>query len=290
MGTEVLTIYGRPKLTEARMILGFTGWMDGGEVSIGTIDYLISRLDAAKLADIDPSMFYLYNFPGSMDVASLFRPHVKIEQGLITAFQEPVSTFHCAAAHNVILFKGKEPNLRWREYAECILSVAAAFHVKTAYFVGSVAGMAPHTRDPRIFTSASTEKFLAELKHLGLEPSDYEGPASFVTYLTALGKRRDLEVGALVAEIPAYVQAKNVKCILAIVRKLVALLDLTLDVNDLKLMSKEFDRRLNETVQERPDLDELIQKIEADYDKQLFGADMDDELKAWLERQGIRLE
>ena len=58
----------------------------------------------------------------------------------------------------------------------------------------------------------------------------------------------------------------------------------------LKLMSKEFDRRLNETVQERPDLDELIQKIEADYDKQLFGADMDDELKAWLERQGIRLE
>jgi hypothetical protein len=35
-----LIIYERPKLKTPRMVLGFSGWMDGGEVSTGTVEYL----------------------------------------------------------------------------------------------------------------------------------------------------------------------------------------------------------------------------------------------------------
>jgi proteasome assembly chaperone (PAC2) family protein len=290
MGKELLTFYDHPKLNDARLILGFSGWMDGGDVSTGTIDYLVDKLGARKLAEIDPGPFYLYNFPGSMDIASLFRPHVKIDNGLITEFEEAPSAFYADATHNVILFKGKEPNLRWRDYAECICAVVADFRVTTACFVGSVAGLAPHTREPRIFGSVSEEDLMPLLQRFGLTPSNYEGPASFVTYLTTLAKSRQFRMMALVAEIPAYVQAKNLKSMAAVVRKLAAILGLAIDLGDLRTMTREFEKRLNATVQEHPELAEQIRKIEQDYDKQVFDTSTDADLKAWLEKQGIRLD
>jgi len=63
-----LIIYEKPKLTHPRMVLGFSGWMDGGEVSTGTVNYLIDKLEASKFAEIDPEDFFLLNFPGSMEI------------------------------------------------------------------------------------------------------------------------------------------------------------------------------------------------------------------------------
>jgi proteasome assembly chaperone (PAC2) family protein len=290
MGMEFLTLCDTPRLTDAGLVLGFSGWMDGGDVSTGTVDYLVTKLEAATLAEIDPGPFYIYSFPGSMEIAALFRPRVKIESGLVTEFEEPAGTFYCDAARNVILFKGKEPNMRWRDYAECLFAVVSEFDVKTAYFVGSVAGLVPHTREPRIFSSVSEEGLMPFLQRFGLTPSNYEGPGSFVTYLTTLAKDRGLQLAALVAEIPAYVQGKNIKCIAAVVRKLAAILDLAIDLGDLKVMSKKFEKRLNETVQGRPELAEQIRKIEKDYDAEVFDTSLDNDLKAWLEQQGIRLD
>lgn len=289
MTTEFVRIRKRPKLKDARMVLGFSGWMDGGEVSIGTIEYLVSKLGARKLADIDPQEFYIYSFPGSMEISSLFRPHAKIEDGLITGYQGPTNTFFCRPEHNLVLFEGKEPHFHWKEYAECILSVASELNVAMMLFVGSVAGIVPHTKGPRIFCSVSDVDLMPFVEEYDLTPSNYEGPASFVTYLTRLSTERGLQMASLVAEIPAYVQGRNFKCIEAAARKLAAILDLPLDLEDLRAMSAEFVRRMNEAVQERPELAELIRKMEQDYDKEVQDVEMAD-LRAWFEKQDIRLD
>src|SRR4051812_37786217 len=78
-----------PRLTDASMLLAFTGWMDGGEVSTGTVRNLLANLNADEIADVDPEPFYIYNFPGSMEVAALFRPEVKYTDGVITEFDMP---------------------------------------------------------------------------------------------------------------------------------------------------------------------------------------------------------
>ncbi len=67
-----LKIHARPKLSESRMILSFSGWMDDGDVSTGTVACLIAKLRARKLAEIDPEDFYIYNFPGSMGISNIF--------------------------------------------------------------------------------------------------------------------------------------------------------------------------------------------------------------------------
>ena len=72
-----------PSLENATLVLAFSGWMDGGEVSTGTVRRLVDLLGADQIADIDPEPYYIYNFPGSMEVAALFRPHIEIEEGLV---------------------------------------------------------------------------------------------------------------------------------------------------------------------------------------------------------------
>ena len=57
MKSQYLRIQDLPKLSGARLVMGFTGWMDGGDVSTGTIDYLVDALGADRIADIDPAPY-----------------------------------------------------------------------------------------------------------------------------------------------------------------------------------------------------------------------------------------
>ena len=87
---DSLQIHRCPELDQAAtLVLAFSGWMDGGDVSTGTVKRLVHLLDAEPIAEIDPEPFYIYNFPGSMEIASLFRPHIEIEDGVITAQMAP---------------------------------------------------------------------------------------------------------------------------------------------------------------------------------------------------------
>src|ERR1700722_7713628 len=85
----------RPALDGGTLLLAFSGWMDGGDVSTGTVQRLVDLLGARPFASIDPEPFYLLQFPGSMEVNALFRPQVKISQGRIVALDMPKNEFYC---------------------------------------------------------------------------------------------------------------------------------------------------------------------------------------------------
>ncbi|MBA7659800.1 hypothetical protein ES703_67793 [subsurface metagenome] len=289
MASDKLNIYKRPTLNNPRLLLGFSGWMDGGKVSTGTVKCLIDKLGAERFADIEPEGFYICSFPGSMEITALFRPHTKIRNGLIKSYEVPANAFFYSEQNNLILFLGKEPNLQWEEFAECIFSLCAEFGVKVIYFIGSVAGLVPHTREPRLFCSVSDAELKETLQHYGVNFTNYEGPASFITYLTVNANKQDLSMASFVATIPAYVQGENPKCIEAVTRRLVGILELQIELDDLRVISDEFEKKLTDVVQEQPELAGNIQKLEEDYDNEIFDSEMGD-LKTWLQQQGIRLD
>jgi proteasome assembly chaperone (PAC2) family protein len=289
MSNDKLRIYKRPQFSSPRLLMGFSGWMDGGEVSTGTLKYLREQLGAEEFARIEAEGFYIYNFPGSMEVSALFRPYTKIKEGIINHYRVPETVFSCAESNELILFSGKEPHCQWETYAECIFSLCSQFGVKMIYFIGSVAGLVPHTREPRIYCSISREELKDELQQYGIRFSNYEGPASIVTYLTACCPQRKLDMVSLVAEIPAYIQGHNPKCIERLARRLSGMLKLQLHLDDLRTQGEEFEKKLNDVVQRQPELVKNIQKLEADYDSEVFDSEMG-ELKSWLEQQGIRVD
>ncbi|MGB2821918.1 MAG: PAC2 family protein [Phycisphaerae bacterium] len=289
MSASQLTIHARPQLKDTRMILGLSGWMDGGDVSTGTIESLVTRLQADSLAEIQPEDFYLYSFPGSMELSAMFRPYCSIEDGLVSEFRPASNVFYYDEANRLILFEGKEPNFRWREYVDCIFAVVSQFDVKEMYFIGSVAGVVPHTREPRLFSSVSQEALKERLEPYGVRFSNYSGPASVATFMTTVAADRQLPMVTLVAEIPAYIQGRNPRCIEAVAKHLAAMLGLQVVLDDMRFASDAFEKRLDELVAKRPELAELIRKLEGDYDSEIFDTQMG-ELKVWLQRQGIRLD
>ena len=280
-----LIIHERPGLEAPRMIIGFSGWMDGGDVSTGTIEYLKNKLKANKFAEINPGEFYIFNLPGGMEQVAQFRPYTKIKDGLLIDFEYPRNEFFADQKSRVILFSGKEPNLRWDEYANCIFQLAEEFDVRKIYFVGSFAGATPHTREPRITCSVFAEEQKVNLKEQDVRFTNYEGPASIATLLNKFSKEKGIEMANLVAEIPAYIQVRNPRAIEAVIKRLVRILDLDIDLNDLHRTSLEFENNIDKALLKQPVLTEQIKKLEDNYDSETFGTDED--FENWLKQQGI---
>ncbi|MCS7242840.1 MAG: PAC2 family protein [Candidatus Caldatribacterium sp.] len=279
-----LIIYRRPVLQSPALVVGFTGWMDGGSVSVGTIIYLRDKLKAQMLAQIEPYDFYIFNLPGNMEEVAQFRPYTLIRDGEVVEFRYPQNHFFCADENNLILFFGKEPNIRWQEYVDDVFLLVREFGVRRIFFVGSVSGLTPHTREPRVYCSVSEERLKKFLPH-GVRFSNYEGPASITTLMTVTARTKGVEMVNIVVEIPMYVQATNPKGIRAALRVLLPLLGISLPLDDLDTLCDEFEQNIDKLVANRPDLAEQIRKLEENYDQEILGDE--ESFREWLRRHGI---
>ena len=272
MPRSPLTLIDTPGMNDATLLLALTGWMDGGLVSTGTVRNLMDGRSLTEAARIEPAGFYIDNFPGSMEVTSLFRPHVKYRNGLVKKFEMPVNEFFADVASNMAFFVGKEPNLNWPDFADCIFNVAERLGVKRIIFMGSFGGTVPHTREPRLYGSVSQKKLLHLLRDYGLRPTEYEGPGSFATYLLTLSPRHDIEMLSIAAEIPGYLQGVNPLSIEAVTRRLSRILNLPVDLNKLREASNEWEVQVTEAVEKDEELAATVRKLEEEYDTELIQA------------------
>lgn len=270
---SILKLRHTPKLSRGTMVLGFSGWMDGGDVSTGTVRRLIDLLEAKRFARIDAEPFYIYNFPGSMEVAALFRPFVEVEEGVVRSIDMPENVFYCHEPADLVLFVGKEPNFRWRTFAKCIVRVARLTGVSRILFIGSFGGAVPHTREPRLYVSCSDDKLLAQMDQYGARRSGYRGPGSFTSYLMAAAKPAGLEMVSLVAEIPGYLQGTNPMSIEAITRRLAHMLKLPMKLDSLRSASTEWELQVTSAVEQDKDLAAKVRQLEQEYDNDLLQAE-----------------
>ena len=270
MAHDPLTLLSTPRLEGATMLLALTGWMDGGLVSTGTVKHLMEGRDLVDVARIEPAGFYIDNFPGSMEVTALFRPHVKYDHGVVVEFDMPSNQFHADVAGNIAFFVGKEPNLNWPGFADCIFDVVARLDVGRIIFMGSFGGSVPHTREPRLYGSVSEKRLLPLLAQYNLKPTEYEGPGSFATYLLHHAPRRNVEMLSIAAEIPGYLQGANPTSIEAVTRRLAALLNLPVDLAKLREASTDWELQVSEIVEKDKKLAATVRKLEEQYDNELI--------------------
>lgn len=252
------------------LVLAFSGWMDGGDVSTGTVSRLVHLLEAQTVAEIDPEPFYIYNMPGPMEVAALFRPPVEIEEGLIRSCEMPRNAFSLHRDGRLALFEGKEPNLHWRLFGECVFALAERLGVRRILYVGSFAGGVPHTRQPRLFVTCSDATLLPEMEKYATRRSGYRGPGSFNSYLMSQAGTVGIEMISLVAEIPSYLQGTNPMCIEAVTRRLAKILKLPLDLDALRQASTEWELQISSLVEENKELADTVRQLEEAYDNELI--------------------
>jgi proteasome assembly chaperone (PAC2) family protein len=266
----VLQFQHRPALDGATLVLAFSGWMDGGDVSTGTVRRLVDLLGARPFATINPEPFYLLNFPGTMELSALFRPHVKIEEGRVVALDMPSSSFFSYEPARLALFLGKEPHLHWRAFGDAVFDLARQVGIQRILFVGSFGGSVPHTREPRLYVTASDDRLLEELQQYAPRRTAYEGPGSFTSYLLTRGPDSGVEVASLVAEIPGYLQGRNPMSIEAVTRRLAKILKLPLELQALRAESTEWEVEVSRVVAKDKKMTKMVQELEEAYDDELL--------------------
>ena len=83
-----LIMQEHPQLIAPYIMVGLSGWVNAGEVSTGSIDYLRRKLGARQFAHIETQGFYIYQIPSPTPELTM-RPHAQIKEGLVNKLDAP---------------------------------------------------------------------------------------------------------------------------------------------------------------------------------------------------------
>ena len=142
-----------PPANISTLVTAFTGWIDAGEAATDALRFLVRQLKAEPLAMIDLEDFVDF----TQD-----RPVVRLSAAGERTIRWPRSAFWLwqppAPRAGLLLFRGLEPQRRWRAYATALLDVAARCGVQRIVSLGAMLMDLPHTRPPRV-TGSSTDSY-----------------------------------------------------------------------------------------------------------------------------------
>jgi proteasome assembly chaperone (PAC2) family protein len=262
-----LIIQEKPELIAPYILVGLKGWLNAGEVSTGSIDYLRRKLDARPFAFIEPTGFYIYQIPNSAAEQTM-RPLVKIKEGLVRKLDSPRNEFfywRSGAAHDLILFLGVEPNLDWPVYAQAIVDVARQFQAPRIYSLGGIFDQVPHTRQTRIMATISHPRLKDVLKTFA-RFTDYEGPSSFNTMLLSVAREQGIEMAGISARTPLYIQDLNTKACYDLMTNVITLAGLDIDLSDLRIAGEALVEMMDRAFSQNATALEQLKKLEEQFD------------------------
>src|SRR5256886_11222013 len=223
MRMDDIEFHGEPPSNLPTMVVALGGWVDAGEAATGAMRYLVRQLAAAPLASIDPEDFCDF---------TQVRPVVRLTAEGERVIRWPRSAFWTwqppEGRAGLLLFRGMEPQRRWRTYATALLDVAERCGVRRIVSLGALVAAVPHTRPPRVTGSSTDPAWHARLEAWGLfrRPS-YERPTGIASVVLDAARRRGLASLSLMGHAPHYLQgARNPAVSQALLTYVTRLLDL----------------------------------------------------------------
>ena len=273
-----------PDLVDPVLVAAFEGWNDAGDAASDAIDHLREAWGATPLAEMDPEDYYDYQ---------VNRPMIAFDEEGVRRLTWPTTRLYVArlplAARDVVLVHGIEPNMRWRQFSEEILVLAAELGVTLAMTLGALLSDSPHTR-PVPVTGTATDSGTA--RRLGVEPSHYEGPTGIVGVIQEASARRGLPTVSLWAAVPHYVaQAPSPKATLALVRRVEDLLDMPVPLGELVEDSRAWELGVDELAADDEEIADYVRQLEEARDTtdlpEASGEAIAREFERYLRRRGV---
>jgi proteasome assembly chaperone (PAC2) family protein len=252
---DELRVHERPDLERPILISAFRGWNDGGQGASLAAGYLAKLWAADRIADVDPEEFF--DFQAT-------RPQVKLVEGVTRQIDWPETSFYRARPdgfdRDVVLLLGVEPNLRWQAFTRLIVDFASELGVELVVSLGSLLADVPHTRPSPVTGSASDQELV---ERLGLQASRYEGPTGIVGVLHDACRRESVPSVSLWAAVPHYVSlTPSPRAALALCERLASLLDIHIDVSELKEASDGYVDQVSRAVASDADTQAYVDDLE----------------------------
>jgi proteasome assembly chaperone (PAC2) family protein len=248
-----------PELVDPVMIAAFEGWNDAGEAATSAVDHLIAEWSAQTVAAIDPEDFYDFQ---------VNRPTVSLGPDGERQITWPTSQLAVCrppgSERDLVLLRGIEPNMRWREFCAQLLATADDLGVELVVTLGALLADTPHTRPIPVTGTATDPELVEELK---LQESRYEGPTGIVGVFQDACDRLEMPAVSFWAAVPHYVaQPPCPKATLALLGQIEDLLEVSVPLGDLPEESRAWERGVDELSREDSEVAEYVRALEESRD------------------------
>jgi len=268
------------------MLLGWRQWADAGSISSGLPKYLAQETNARKIGTIKPDGFYVFQFPGTHDLA---RPIVKFEQGYPVSLETPHNDIYYAEVdgNGIIYVIGDEPHMDVERYIGAILDLAEELKVKRMVGFGGVFAEVPYDKQRTISSAYSLHSLKPELEKLSVNFSDYHGGAAIGSVLSKRAGERDMAYVSFYAFVPTYnlgqfaslentIRLENdFMAWVGVMRRVNFFLKTRFDLSELETKSQQLIDVLNDKVEELQGLTssavrEYFDLLSEDFDEEVF--------------------
>ncbi|MGA8258195.1 MAG: PAC2 family protein [Nocardioides sp.] len=279
----MIEIEDTPDLVDPVVIAAFEGWNDAADSASSVVDHLMKVWGARVVGAIDPEEFYDFQ---------VNRPMVGTDVGGHRRITWPTTQIAVASPpdldRDVILVRGIEPNMRWRQFCAELLAGCDELGGQLVVTLGALLADTPHTR-PIPVTGTATEPELVD--RLKLEQSTYEGPTGIVGVFADACIRLDIPSVSYWAAVPHYVaQPPCPKATLALVNQLEQLLEVAIPLDDLVEDARAWERGVDELAEEDEDIADYVRALEETRDTtdlpEASGEAIAREFERYLKRRG----
>ena len=274
---------GSGRLERPLLVVAFRGLFDASGSATASIEWLAGKFGHETVGEIDPETFF--DFTQERPVLFIDEDG---ERRLRWPRNEVVVAETPADQRDLLMVSGIEPHLRWRTFAQTLTEVVHRTGVETVVTLGSMVGMAPHTRPPAV-TGSSTNELLAD--RLGLDKPSYQGPTGVVGVLHDTLDRAGIPVISLRVSVPHYVpDTPNPKATRALLRWFEQVSGVDTAYAELDTAAADWQHHVDAAVAGDDELILYVRRLEeqADQSEELMpsGDDLAAELEAFLREQG----
>jgi len=261
-----------PELRNPVVVAALGGWNDAADSATTAIKFLIDRWKPTKFADIDIEDFFVFTET---------RPTIKLVDGIQRTVIWPSCQFLShqtpELSHDIILFLGSEPQLKWKTFSKCFLDVCKKFHASEVVLLGALLADVPHSISVPITGTASNADLKERLKEMDIHSSRYEGPTGMIGVLQDSFRRAAIPAASIWAAASHYLAATpNIKVTSALLTYLNTYMSFGLDLSDIQTDAIRFEEQISTLVARDPEASAYVRKLE----EQMTGsanADDDDE-------------
>ena len=260
---EHLRVIEEPKGTATHLITAFKGWPDAGEGASSAVRYLIRKLRAKKVADLDPEEFF--NF-------TEIRPTVSINSEGRRMVKWPSNELYYASGEKdspgLMFFLGIEPHLKWRTFCASLLEGVQRWGVGTVVHVGALLDAVPHTREVRITGSSNNPDLKDKLESQNIVPSNYQGPTGIASAIMSACIEQEMGYATIWGHTPHYLQAApNYRVGYTLISSLKGFLEFRLELDELRSAARTFDDEVGKAVSRDSQIGSYVQRLEERYDE-----------------------
>jgi proteasome assembly chaperone (PAC2) family protein len=213
-------------------------WPGIGDVSLTAAKYIIDKLNAVEIGEIEPVNF--------------FEPvGVTVKQNVVESPRFPESKFYYwqypKASKGLLIFIGEEqPAFKGYELVNCVLDVAQRFRVSRVYSCAAAVTRIHHSEEMKVWGAATDPDLIAELSKRNVILRGNLRIAGLNGLILGMAKERGMEGICLLGEVPSYAtQIANPKASLSVLGILTKMLGITLDLAELGHLAEQVDEEMD---------------------------------------------